>query len=97
MLFCELFTHDNHLNICYFVNHLHMQIKEQEDKKKEQRRQELETIRIRQAADEIFRRNEEEKFVRKREDAEKLKEFHSDQLVSKNFESISKQTLYISV
>ena len=74
-----------------------MQIKEQEDKKKELRRQELETIRIRQAADEIFRRNEEEKFVRKRDEAENLKDFHSDQLVSQNFESISKQTLYISV
>jgi hypothetical protein len=32
---------------------------EAEQKKKEERRQELEMVRIRQAADEIFRRNEE--------------------------------------
>ncbi|KAK3104153.1 hypothetical protein FSP39_024871 [Pinctada imbricata] len=59
--------------------HRNKQMKEAEQKKKEERRQELETIRIRQAADEIFRRNEEEKRVRRRDDASELKDFHAKQ------------------
>ena len=58
------------------------QMKEAEQKKKEERRQELETIRIRQAADEIFRRNEEEKQTRKRGDNKNLSHFLLDQAVS---------------
>ena len=57
-------------------------MKEAEQKKKEERRQELETIRIRQAADEIFRRNEEEKQTRKRDENKKLSGFLIDQAVS---------------
>ncbi|WAQ94164.1 CC173-like protein [Mya arenaria] len=41
--------------------------------------QELETIRIRQAADEIFRRNEEEKRTRRFDEARGLARFHLDQ------------------
>jgi len=59
-------------------------MKEAEQKKKEERRQELETIRIRQAADEIFRRNEEEKQTRRFDEARGLAKFHIDQLVSVN-------------
>lgn len=44
-------------------------------------------VRIRQAADEIFRRNEEEKRQRKREDAVDLKNFHGDQIVGFRFQS----------
>lgn len=56
-------------------------MKEAEQKKKEERRQELEMVRIRQAADEIFCRNEEEKHQRRREDAADLKNFHREQVV----------------
>lgn len=56
-------------------------MREAEQKKKEERRQELEMVRIRQAADEIFRRNEEEKHQRRREDAVGLKNFHQEQVV----------------
>lgn len=56
-------------------------MREAEQKKKEDRRQELEMVRIRQAADEIFRRNEEEKHQRRREDAVGLKNFHQEQVV----------------
>ena len=55
---------------------------ESEQKRKEERRQELETIRIRQAADEIFRRNEEEKRNRKFENNRDLARFHLTQAVS---------------
>ncbi|KAH3715195.1 cilia- and flagella- associated protein 210-like [Dreissena polymorpha] len=61
------------------AEHRTLQMKEAEQKKKEERRQELETIRIRQAADEIFRRNEEEKRTRKFEDSRHLAGFHLDQ------------------
>lgn len=57
-------------------------MKEADQKKKEERRQELETIRIRQAADEIFRRNEEEKQSRKRAENKDLSHFLLDQAVS---------------
>ena len=57
-------------------------MKEGEQKKKEERRQELETIRIRQAADEIFRRNEEEKQTRKKTEAKDVSQFLLDQAVS---------------
>lgn len=57
-------------------------MKEAEQKQKEERRQELETIRIRQAADEIFRRNEEEKRTRKFEENRHLAGFHLSQAVS---------------
>ncbi|XP_060066979.1 cilia- and flagella- associated protein 210-like [Ylistrum balloti] len=57
------------------AEHRDGQMKEAEQKKKDERRQELETIRIRKAADEIFERNEEEKRVRKREEAMGLKDF----------------------
>ena len=57
-------------------------MKEGELKKKEERRQELETIRIRQAADEIFRRNEEEKQTRKFGENRNLAGFHLSQAVS---------------
>ncbi|VDI02158.1 Hypothetical predicted protein [Mytilus galloprovincialis] len=73
------------------ADHRHVQLKEAEDRKKELRRQELETIRIRQAADEIFRRNEEEKRVRKREDNETLKNFHFDQTNDRKGKEISKK------
>lgn len=73
------------------ADHRHVQLKEAEDKKKELRRQELETIRIRQAADEIFRRNEEEKRVRKREDNENLKNFHFDQTNDRKGKEIEKK------
>ncbi|XP_052096126.1 cilia- and flagella- associated protein 210-like [Mytilus californianus] len=73
------------------ADHRHVQLKEAEDKKKELRRQELETIRIRQAADEIFRRNEEEKRVRKREDNENLKNFHFDQTNDRKGKEIGKK------
>ena len=55
---------------------------ESEQKRKEERRQELETIRIRQAADEIFRRNEEEKVSRKFDANRDLARFHLTQGVS---------------
>lgn len=61
------------------AEHRNKQMKEAEQKKKEARRQELEDIRIKQAADEIFRRNEEEKVVRRHEEAKHLKDFHSQQ------------------
>ena len=57
-------------------------MKEGEQKKKEERRQELETIRIRQAADEIFRRNEEEKQTRKKAENRDVSKFLLDQAVS---------------
>lgn len=57
-------------------------MKEAEQKQKEERRQELETIRIRQAADEIFRRNEEEKRTRKFDENRNLSKFLLDQAVS---------------
>jgi len=57
-------------------------MKEAEVKLKEERRQELETIRIRQAADEIFRRNEEEKWSRKFDENKELAGFHLSQVVS---------------
>lgn len=57
-------------------------MREAEQKQKEERRQELETIRIRQAADEIFRRNEEEKRTRKFDENRGLARFHLDQTVS---------------
>lgn len=62
------------------AEHRNLQMKEGEQKKKEERRQELETIRIRQAADEIFRRNEEEKRTRKFQDNRGLAQFHLNQL-----------------
>ncbi|XP_052817279.1 cilia- and flagella- associated protein 210-like [Mya arenaria] len=61
------------------AEHRNMQMREGEQKKKEERRQELETIRIRQAADEIFRRNEEEKRTRRFDEARGLARFHLDQ------------------
>ena len=57
-------------------------MREAEQKKKEERRQELETIRIRQAADEIFRRNEEEKQTRKRGENRDVSGFLINQAVS---------------
>lgn len=60
-------------------------MKEAEQKHKEERRQELETIRIRQAADEIFRRNEEEKRSRKFDENRHLSKFLVDQAVSTDF------------
>lgn len=62
------------------AKHRNKQMREAEQKKKEERRQELEMVRIRQAADEIFRRNEEEKHQRRREDAVGLKNFHQEQV-----------------
>ncbi|XP_062566128.1 cilia- and flagella- associated protein 210-like [Saccostrea cucullata] len=62
------------------AKHRNLQMREAEQKKKEERRQELEMVRIRQAADEIFRRNEEEKHMRRREDAVGLKHFHQEQV-----------------
>ncbi|KAL5007785.1 hypothetical protein ScPMuIL_016591 [Solemya velum] len=61
------------------AEHRHKQMKEAAIKKKEERRQELEMMRIREAADEIFQRNEEEKRVRKREEARGLMNFHVKQ------------------
>jgi len=71
------------------AEHRNLQMKEGEQKKKEERRQELETIRIRQAADEIFRRNEEEKRNRRFENNRDLARFHltqTDQLATKERE-----------
>lgn len=61
------------------AEHRHLQMKEAEQKIKDERRGELETIRIRQAADEIFRRNEEEKQARKRAENKGLSGFLLDQ------------------
>ncbi|CAG2250811.1 HNRNPABD [Mytilus edulis] len=55
----SIHPHPSSINQWNIIDHGHL--KEAEDRKKELRRQELETIRIREAADEIFRRNEEEK------------------------------------
>lgn len=48
------------------------QMQEAEDKKKLERRQELEQIQLRKAADEVFRRNEMEKMERRHDESQKL-------------------------
>lgn len=61
------------------AEHRNLQMREAEQKLKEERRRELETIRIRQAADEIFRRNEEEKRTRKFDENRHVSQFLLDQ------------------
>ncbi|XP_071108770.1 cilia- and flagella- associated protein 210-like [Haliotis cracherodii] len=62
------------------AEHRNKQMKELEEKKKYERREELEMVHLRKAADEIFQRNEEEKQRRKRNNASELKDFHEKQL-----------------
>lgn len=61
------------------AEHRSKQMQEAEQRKKEERRMELETIRIRQAADEIFHRNEDEKHARKYDETRNLAKFHLSQ------------------
>jgi hypothetical protein len=56
-------------------------MQEAEDKKKLLRREELEQIQLRKAADEVFRRNEMEKSDRNWEEKRKLTEFLFAQMV----------------
>lgn len=55
---------------------------EMEEKKKQTRKEELEGVELRKAADEIFRRNEMEKMERYLEDNKKNKEYLFLQMVS---------------
>ncbi|OWF35640.1 coiled-coil domain-containing protein 173-like [Mizuhopecten yessoensis] len=73
------------------------QMKEAEQKKKDERRQELETVRIRKAADEIFERNEEEKRMRKRDETTGLKNFQRTQGEERvrNAQDIQQQALML--
>ena len=57
-------------------------MQESENKKKVARREELEQIQLRRAADEVFRRNELEKDERRYEDNQLRKEFLFAQMVS---------------
>ena len=57
-------------------------MQESENKKKMARREELEQIQLRRAADEVFRRNELEKDERRYEDNQLRKEFLFAQMVS---------------
>lgn len=54
---------------------------EMEEKKKQTRKEELEGVELRKAADEIFRRNEMEKMERYLEDNKKNKEYLFLQMV----------------
>lgn len=57
-------------------------MKDAEIKEREERLRELERIAVQKEADEIFKRNEEEKTTRRRMEAEKVSKFRIDQAVS---------------
>ena len=57
-------------------------MKEEEEKKRLARREELEHIQLRKAADEVFRRNEMEKEERRYLESQKCTEFLFSQMVS---------------
>lgn len=58
-----------------------LQLKDREEKLKRTKREELEMLEMRRAADELFRQNEYEKQTRRRQEADGLKNFHVDQYV----------------
>lgn len=64
------------------IYELCLQMKEAEDKLKEARREELEQLQLRKAADEVFQQNEMEKMGLQHEEIQKQKEFLFSQMVS---------------
>lgn len=69
------------LNYSKLINVSIIQMLEMEEKKKQTRKEELEGVELRKAADEIFRRNEMEKMERYLEDNKKNKEYLFLQMV----------------
>lgn len=63
-------------------------MKEAEEKAARERLTELERMAIAREADEIFKRNEEEKVVRRRQEAENVAGFRIKQAVSENIKRI---------
>ncbi|KAH9520065.1 hypothetical protein Btru_059855 [Bulinus truncatus] len=61
------------------AEHRKKQLQEKEEKKKRDKKEELEILEMRRAADELFRQNEMEKAIRRKQEAEALKNFHVDQ------------------
>lgn len=61
------------------------QLKDREEKLKREKHEELEMLEMRRAADELFRQNEHEKEIRRRQEADRLKNFHVDQYVRIHF------------
>ncbi|RUS71231.1 hypothetical protein EGW08_021012 [Elysia chlorotica] len=61
------------------AQHRNKQLKEREEKLKKEKREELEMLEMRREADQIFRQNEFEKGIRRRHEADHLKNFHIDQ------------------
>ncbi|KAI8793239.1 cilia- and flagella- associated protein 210-like [Biomphalaria glabrata] len=61
------------------AEHRKKQLLEKEEKKKRDKMEELEILEMRRAADELFRQNEMEKAIRRKQESEALKNFHIDQ------------------
>lgn len=64
------------------AEHRYTQLREKEEKEAEERAREIELLRIRQEADNLFQRNEDEKKKRRKNEALHLQGFHCDQAVS---------------
>ncbi|KAK7110491.1 cilia- and flagella- associated protein 210-like [Littorina saxatilis] len=75
--------------------HRSKQMQEQEDMKKLARREELEQVQLRKAADEVFRRNEMEKSERRWDESQRRTDFLFDQMDEKKMtvEQMRKQQL----
>ncbi|BFY98023.1 hypothetical protein BsWGS_01063 [Bradybaena similaris] len=55
------------------------QLKEKEEKARRGKQEELELLQMRNAADELFKQNEAEKYIQRRQNAEKIKNYLIDQ------------------
>uniref|UniRef100_A0A0B6YQ31 Trichohyalin-plectin-homology domain-containing protein n=1 Tax=Arion vulgaris TaxID=1028688 RepID=A0A0B6YQ31_9EUPU len=61
------------------AEHRNKQLKEKDEKLRREKEEEMELLKMRHAADELFRQNENEKSIRRRQDAEQLQNFIVDQ------------------
>ncbi|CAL1540031.1 unnamed protein product [Lymnaea stagnalis] len=61
------------------AEHRNKQLQDRNEKAKRERREELELLEMRRAADELFHQNEVEKAIRRKQEAEALRNFHVDQ------------------
>ncbi|CAG5120914.1 unnamed protein product, partial [Candidula unifasciata] len=61
------------------AEHRMMQLKNKEEKARREKQEELELLQMRHAADELFRQNENEKCMQRRQNAEQIKNFLIDQ------------------
>ena len=73
----------------YFLYGVIYQMKEKEEKAREQRKKELETLLVKREADAVFAANEEEKRNRRFNELKDLQKTHLDQAVSISYTLVS--------